>query len=277
MKTNLENYEERFVDYMEGQLDATEMKEVETFVAQHPELEEDFKLFCSTKLEPDTRVVYTRKESLKQSKTIVRPLFWKVAAAAACIALFIGIGIRFLKPNQTLEQQPLLASLTPIKAQPISVSLEGPALRTSNAKTVSFPKPKAKSIAPSSTSPKSPNLVSAKSITPVESISPVLAITPKPLQQDGAFTPNDVAQQMTLELDERLAAVEPFIHLDTPEEHPWVDQTEQALASLQDSFVDNVRQTTKSLYKQTAKTVMSAYHTADYFINEAKSQLVAKR
>ena len=52
MKTNLENYEERFVDYMEGQLDATEMKEVEAFVALHPELEEDFRLFCSSRRLP---------------------------------------------------------------------------------------------------------------------------------------------------------------------------------------------------------------------------------
>ena len=100
MKTNLENYEERFVDYMEGQLDAAEMKEVEAFVAQHPELEEDFRLFCSSKLEPDTAIVFTKKDSLIRRKTIIVPMYARIIAIAASVALLIGIGLLFFNQGQ---------------------------------------------------------------------------------------------------------------------------------------------------------------------------------
>lgn len=264
MKTNLENYEERFVDYMEGQLDAAEMREVEAFVAEHPELEEDFKLFCSTKLEADTTVVYTKKESLMKSGPVIRPLFVRIVAAAACVALLIGIGIRFLKPHQTLEQQPMLAGLTPIEAQPIHVSQETQTLRTSDAKPIALPK--------SNSKPAAIDLPA-----PVELIAAVPAIEAKPLENGSAFAYDDIETGMFIELGERLASLEPLSEPDPFIESLIVDQKDQAIADLHENFFDNVRQTTKTLYKRTAKTVMDVYYTTDYRINEAKDQLVASR
>ena len=114
MKTNLENYEERFVDYMEGQLSADEMREVEAFVAQHPELEEDFKLFCSTKLEPDTSVVYTKKES--QIKTFI--LNGKPTKRRR------GIGLGILLDEELLKQQ--IQKKWRVKADTITgITIEG--------------------------------------------------------------------------------------------------------------------------------------------------------
>lgn len=253
MKTNLENYEERFVDYMEGQLDAAEMREVEAFVAEHPELEEDFKLFCSTKLEPDTTVVYTKKESLMKKGPAVRPLFVRIVAAAACVVLLIGIGIRFLKPHQTLEQQPMLAGLTPIEAQPIHVSQETQTLRTSDAKPIALPK--------SNSKPAAIDLPA-----PVELIAAVPAIEAKPLEINGALAYDDAETRMFAELGERLTAVEPLNEGDP-----------MATVHIRETFRENVGQTTKSLFKQTAKAVMDFYYTTDYRLNEAKDQLVASR
>ena len=264
MKTNLENYEERFVDYMEGQLDETEMREVEAFVAKHPELEEDFKLFCSTKLEPDTSVVFDNKESLMQPTTVIRPLFVKIVAAAACVALLIGIGIHFLKPNQEWVKQSMLAELTPIEAQPLGVQQETQGLRKSNVKPVAIPK----SV---------PEDQETITFTPVDLVASLNPIAPKPLQWNDVVDEDAIEIGMYIDLGERLAAVGSFA-----EPAPFIeslidDQKEQALATLHDSFFGNFRQSTKALYKRTAKRVMDVYYTADYRINEAKDQLMASR
>lgn len=286
MKTNLENYEERFVDYMEGQLDAIEMKEVEAFVAQHPELEEDFKLFCSTKLVPDTEVVFTKKESLLKPATTVRPLFVRILAAAACVALLIGIGIRFLKPHQTPDQQPLLAELAPVKA---NVAQEMQELKKSNLKVVTVPKTlRARALGEpvseptemtqSSSEPAIPETIEApeqlmasaepeklESIAPIELIAAVSPIQPKPLERQEAFAYDEVEISMFVELGARLSTVDPIALQEPIALRPW------------DGLFDNVQETTKNFYKRTAKTVMSAYYRVDYHFNEAKDQLMAAR
>ena len=254
MKTNLENYEERFVDYMEGLLDANEMREVETFVAQHPELEEDFKLFCSTKLEPDTNVVYTKKESLMKTGTVIRPLFVRVVAAAACVALLIGIGIRFLKPHQSLEQQPMLAELSPIAAQPISVQQDIQELRKSDVKPMSSPKK----------SSRAEPVEAIETFEAIELIAAVPSVEPKPLEWSNDLAYDATEIRMDMELGERLSMIGPLA--DVPFD-----------IDVRGSLFGNVGQATKELYRRTAKVVMDVYYTADYRINEAKDQLVASR
>lgn len=262
MKTNLGNYEERFVDYMEGLLDASEMKEVESFVAQHPELEEDFKLFCSTKLEPDTNVVYTKKESLMQPTTVIRPLFLRIAAAAACVALLIGLGVRFLKPHQGLEQQPMLSELTPIAAKPISVQQDTQELRKSDAKPVSMPKKVTKTETVRTIEVTKPNELPV--VEPIELIAEVPSIAPQSLKWNEALAYDDIELQMDIQLGERLSMVEPL------EDVPFD-------LDIQDAFFGNVGQTAKALYRRTAKAIMDVFHTADYRINEAKEELMAAR
>lgn len=272
MKTNLENYEERFVDYMEGLLDATEMREVEAFVAQHPELEKDFKLFCSTKLEPDTNVVYTKKESLMRPATVIRPLFLKMAAAAACLALLIGIGFRFLKPHQGLEQQPMMAELSPITAQPISVQQNTQELRKSDAKPISLPKKTTRTKATETNAPVEPaeTIAAAEPVElitatePIALIAAVPSVAPKSLEWDNALAYDDAELQMDIQLGERLSMVEPLA--DVPFD-----------LDLRDVFFGDLGETTKALYRRTAKAIMDVYHTADYRINEAKEDLMASR
>ena len=261
MKTNLENYEERFVDYMEGLLDANEMREVETFVAQHPELEEDFKLFCSTKLEPDTNVVYTKKENLMKTGTVIRPLFVRVVAAAACVALLIGIGIRFLKPHQSLEQQPMLAELSPIAAQPISVQQDIQELRKSDVKPMSSPK---KSSRTEPVEAITEPVEAIETFEAIELIAAVPSVEPKPLEWSNDLAYDDIEIRMDMELGERLSMIGPLA--DVPFD-----------IDVRGSLFGNVGQATKELYKRTAKVVMDVYYTADYRINEAKDQLVASR
>ena len=277
MKTNLENYEERFVDYMEGQLDAEEMHEVEAFVAQHPELEEDFKLFCASKLEPDLGVTFDKKESLMQRTPAIRPLYARIIAAAACVALLVGLGIRFLKPHQGFVAQPPLAELTPIEAGSIATNTESQSLRVSSFKAL--PVPVSTTIVTSSnntlasipvasstpSTPSMPSLIETVAAPIMEMEMPAIAYRQLP----SAEAKEDAEDRMFVELGERIAALEPY---GAPIDDPLADP----MAALQDHW-SGVRQTTRSLYKKTAKTVMDVYYTANYRLDEAKNQLMASR
>lgn len=251
MKTNLENYEERFVDYMEGQLDAAGMRDVEAFVAHHPELEEEFKLFLSTKLEPDTSVVFTKKDHLMRPATAIRPLYSKLVAAAACLALLIGIGIRFLKPQPAPERHPMLAELTPLEAQPIAVVKEVPSLRKSNLKPISVQRTTIKAD-------------EVESIEPFELIACVPPIKPRAITENVTIAYDEIEIRMDVELGERLALLAPLT--DVPME-----------VNLHDYLIDNIGQTAKSLYKKTAKAVMDVYYTTDYRLKEAREELMASQ
>lgn len=278
MKTNLENYEERFVDYMEGQLDAEEMHEVEAFVAQHPELEEDFKLFCASKLEPDLAVTFDKKESLMQRTPVVRPLYARIVAAAACVALLVGLGIRFLKPHQEFVAQPPLAGLTPIEASSIATHQEPQSLRVSNLKAL--PVPVSTAVATSSNATLAATPVASSTLSSIEATeAPILAMEMPAIayrQLPSAEAKEDAEDRMFLELGERLAALEPYgAPMDDPLAEPMA-ALKDPMAALQDQW-SGVRQTTRSLYKKTAKTVMDVYYTANYRLDEAKNQLVASR
>ena len=51
---SLTNYEERFLLYVDNELSAGANEQVETFVLQHPALQEGFTLLKQTRLEPET-------------------------------------------------------------------------------------------------------------------------------------------------------------------------------------------------------------------------------
>lgn len=67
MKLNRHNYEEFFILYMDNELSSDERRMVEDFVQQHPDLKDELDSFLQYKLNPDTSVTYTGKESLLKS------------------------------------------------------------------------------------------------------------------------------------------------------------------------------------------------------------------
>ena len=250
MKTTLENYEERFVDYMEGQLDSPEMREVELFVSQHPELKEDFKIFGISKLKPNTDIVFTKKEQLiPSSKRIVMPLFVKWVSAAAAIALLVGVGIRFFHHEERLPQS-MTATLKPLEAQPIVLAQEASLLRKSKMKTSPIPSQK----------PERP---------PLEEITPLAAIQ-KPLDQGVTVEYSNLENLIINELELRMAVLEPFGEPEEGVEYHQISKGEQVLASLYDYFFGSARKITKTIYKRTAKTGMTAYYTADDYLQTAR-------
>ncbi|MBO6026860.1 MAG: hypothetical protein J6P73_06395 [Bacteroidales bacterium] len=247
MKTNLENYEERFVDYMEGQLSPDEMKEVEAFVASHPELEEDFKLFCSSKLKPNDAIVFTKKDSLMKKKTVVIPMFVRVAAIAASIALLIGIGIRSLNLGlgTTHEKEPLIAVLP----QRIMTKIEVPQAEIQLKRSPVKASPRPKPVVKADDTP----LIAQSEMTPV---LPSIKSTSVQLSQ---YRPDeDMATLKYRAPRGYLIPMEP------------VDDTESSfyLAALKENLYENAQKASTSLYKKTSKTILTAYYTADCYISE---------
>lgn len=247
MKTNMENYEERVVDYMEGQLDATEMKEVEAFVALHPELEEDFKLFCSSKLTPDTTIVFTQKDKLMKQKATVMPLFIRVAAIAASVAILIGIGVHFLKPGHDiiLEKTPLIAGLTPIKSTMIDSPQSPSLLKPSTLRTIPIPK--------DIVEVDEPVMLAQNEVIP----------TLEPIKTTIIFNETKTETELNYREPEIILAVL----------EPVEDSETSVLSAIDDDLYENTQKVKNSIYKKTAKAFLSAVYTADCYFSETVKDL----
>ena len=109
---NEDNYEERFIAYQELLLDGEEEREVEDFADKNPFLLKDLRTYGNCRLEPDTSIVFKDKDNLKK-KTVILPLYAKIAAVAAVIAVLFGLFWLPKNKNDNAKQQPVLVELTP--------------------------------------------------------------------------------------------------------------------------------------------------------------------
>jgi len=244
MKTNMENYEERFVDYMEGQLNAAEMSEVEAFVAQHPELEDDFKLFCASKLVPDESIVFTQKDSLTKPKAVVMPLFAKIMATAASIALLIGIGVHFMNRQKPIREEiAIISSLTPKTLAKIEVPETPMKLKPSSVKAVPLPTPIVEREEP-------------MMLAQAEVIPTLASIKSKAIEWHQSNYEMLMESRIDMDLEYYLAALNP---IEETESFEVMDEDDGLFPKL-----------SARLYKRTAKTLLTAYYTADCYINEAR-------
>lgn len=95
---NSTNYTEYLIASIEGDLNETEKYALHSFVTNNKAIEKELNLYKSTKLIPNTNVVFKNKQKLKHlSLGALRPLYYFVAAAAS-IAILLGLFILF---NQT--------------------------------------------------------------------------------------------------------------------------------------------------------------------------------
>jgi hypothetical protein len=96
---NESNYEQKFFEYFEGDLNEDECQDIQTFLNLNPHLEKEFKIHESLTLQPEEEIVFKHKTVLyKKSGFIV----WRkvvLYAAAACFILFIGFGINKYNRN----------------------------------------------------------------------------------------------------------------------------------------------------------------------------------
>ena len=256
MKTNLENYEERFVDYMEGQLDAAEMQEVEAFVAQHPELEEDFRLFCNSKLKPDNTIVFTKKDRLMRPKAVIVPMYKRVAAIAAAVVVLIGIGFLFFNHDQSLllDKASLISGLTPKKSALAHVE-KAPALPKQP--TVSDPIVESASptTKPASMPKNEPMMLAQVELTPT-----LKPIKTNAIQSQDSFD-EYLEDRLDMDLNQYLATLSPIYDTEVLEDYDDEDEA-------------HFPKIASTIYKRTAKTLLAAYYTADCYINEARRNVL---
>jgi hypothetical protein len=89
MEINRNNYETFFLLYLDRELNPSEMSEVERFVNENADLENEFSLLRKTILVP-AQTVFDHKELLfrKEDKRRVIPIYWtRIAAAVAVLVL----------------------------------------------------------------------------------------------------------------------------------------------------------------------------------------------
>lgn len=120
---NEDNYEERFIAYQELILDGKEEREVEEFTDQNPFLHKDLRTYGNCRLEPDTTIVFKDKDNLKK-KAVILPLYAKIAAVAAVIAVLFGLFWLPKNEDDNAHQQPVLVELKPEPSENVLNSSE---------------------------------------------------------------------------------------------------------------------------------------------------------
>lgn len=104
---NTDNYELYFFQYQEGMLDESARREVEAFMAAHPDLAEEMTLYAEAPVLTAEEVSFPFKESLRRKE---RPVLWWRYAAAAAVVVGIGATAMLTLPRQEqAAPQPLLA------------------------------------------------------------------------------------------------------------------------------------------------------------------------
>jgi hypothetical protein len=118
---NEENYELYFLLYVDNELKVDERKNVETFVLQHPQLQEVFTLLQQTKLPAET-ISYPNKNELyrKHEKPIVY-FIWKRIAIAAVFVGLIFLVWNLLLSKQVAQQNGTVSSAIPNKNKEVTI------------------------------------------------------------------------------------------------------------------------------------------------------------
>lgn len=108
------NYENWFISFHEGLLNAEEQLQVSDFLQMNPFLKEDFKIFGSLRLSPELMMGYPEKHKLKKAASVVVN-WYRVGSIAASFLLLFTVGWWWFQTRSHTEipVQPLL-SLKPV-------------------------------------------------------------------------------------------------------------------------------------------------------------------
>lgn len=113
IEMNLNNYEEQFLLYVDNELNSVEKNKVETFVLQHPNIQEKFTLLKQTQLIAES-IEFPNKQSLYKKEEKERPVFYmhwtRMAVAAVFMGVFVLVWTLVQNNNSATEQ---MAKLNP--------------------------------------------------------------------------------------------------------------------------------------------------------------------
>ncbi len=129
---NMANYQENFLLYVDNELNGTSREAVETFVLQHPAVQDEFTLLKQTKLQPEL-IAYPDKEALYKKEEERRPVvfMWAKKLAVAAAILFFAVMAWLLMPKgKTIgpidvtaanqDKKNTVPSVTPTPVNPLS-------------------------------------------------------------------------------------------------------------------------------------------------------------
>lgn len=113
---SMTNYEQWLFSYIDNELTTEEVKDVERFIAKHPEVKTELGLLQKTKLQPEA-IVFPDKESLyrKEEKAKVVAFHWKRWAVAAALLIGISTTAIVLLNNKNNQQGSSIAKQTDAK------------------------------------------------------------------------------------------------------------------------------------------------------------------
>ena len=119
MQINRQSYEEFFLLYADGELNETEKKSVEQFVAANPDLADEFLLIRDTIMQPDESIFFENKEVLyrneEDNRKIVYMRWFRIAAAAVVVLALSIVGWLFVD-NKAVRKQPVAEVQKPMPA-----------------------------------------------------------------------------------------------------------------------------------------------------------------
>jgi anti-sigma factor RsiW len=116
----LDNYEEYLILQVDGELSAGEERELEVFLAAHPELEAEAAAYAAVKLVPDENIVFEGKEALLKPEpaTTTKPISLSPWAWAAAAVLMVWMGVRLVQEPSGSEVSGTVAQVQPpVKVQ----------------------------------------------------------------------------------------------------------------------------------------------------------------
>lgn len=104
----------KLVAYLESDMEAGDRKNFEAYLAIHPELQKELKVFEHTRLKPDLAVRFANKKKLYHKPAPVIFLTW-TARAAAVVVLAWGISLLFRgqQSTTTILSTPEMAQVNP--------------------------------------------------------------------------------------------------------------------------------------------------------------------
>lgn len=137
MKINRSTYEEFFLLYVDGELNASERKAVEDFAEAHPDLKVELELLQSSVLSADNTIVFENKEELYQEeeKKVIVFGWWKMIAAAILLIGFGTFGWLYVN-EQDGKPAPAVAETNTIKTdkknQTVNAGVDKPVVTENN-------------------------------------------------------------------------------------------------------------------------------------------------
>lgn len=110
-EVTITNYEEKFLLYIHDELSAKDKAQVETFVLQHPQLQNNFTVLQHTKLLIETIVCPNKQDLYKHKKSykVIYMQWFKIAAAAVFIG-FIAL-LYFVLPTHKINSNNSVTAL----------------------------------------------------------------------------------------------------------------------------------------------------------------------